>query len=311
MSWISRHRTPAAAIAAVCVGGLSLAACGQAAPDQRADVLVGTRPSEDGAGATIARASASTGAVESGRIRMSYTMSGSGDGQMFDLTMAGEGAFSDFGARSELTIETSGGPGDGVGGMPLSMVVHEIVDGTTTYMRVESAVSIPGLTDSWTKLDMSEMPGGAGADAGGIGGIAGWSGFLDSLKGAGSSVVESGTDTIDGVPVTVYTGAIDPESAISQASPEDAADVQAALDQMGGSFDMPFTAWVDAGGLIRKLEMRVSSDMAGTTMDMTMTLELYDFGAPVSIEVPSPDEITDLGGLGGLGELLGPEVGTA
>ena len=41
---------------------------------------------------------------------------------------------------------------------------------------------------------------------------------------------------------------------MAEASPEDAADVQAALDQMGSTFEMPFTAWVDADGMESALE---------------------------------------------------------
>lgn len=309
MSWISRHRGTAAAVAIVGLGAMSLAACGQASDEQQADVIVGERVSPDeSAGAVIARASESTTSVESGRMRMSYTMSGSGMGEMFDLTMSGEGSFTDFGALAELTFQTAGGPAAGVGGMPLDMVIHEIVDGTALYMKVDSAQAIPGLGSGWTKLDMSDMPGAA--SAGGMGGLgSSFTGFLDSLKGAGSSVVESGTDTIDGDPVTVYTGTIDPQAAMEQASPDDAADVQSALDQLGGTFEMPFIAWVDSDGMVRKLEMHVTADMAGTSMDMTMTIELYDLGAPVTIEVPPADQVTD--GMAGLGGLLGPELGTA
>jgi hypothetical protein len=309
MSWISRHRAAAAVVAVVGLGAMSLSACGKASDEQQADVIVGGIKSDDSAGAIIARASESTTSVESGRIRVSYSMSGSGQGETFDATMTGNGAFSDFGRKVDLTVDLSDASGSGFGGTPTSMQMREIVDGTALYIKADGNEVIPGLGSGWTKLDMSDLPGAAGAGGGSGLGITGWTGFLDSLKGAGASVTETGTDTVDGVPVTVYEGTIDPQAALDQASPEDAQDVQGALDQMGGTFDMPFTAWVDADGMVRRLEMRVQADMGPVSLEVVMTIELYDFGAPVTIEAPPADEVND--GLSGMGGLFGPEFGTA
>lgn len=309
MRGFSRQRV-AAAVVIVGVGAMSLSACGKADHDQQADVIVGGIKSDESAGAIIARASESTTSVESGRIRVSYSMSGSGDGETFDATMTGNGAFSDFGRKVDLTVDLSGASGSGFGGAPMSMQMREIVDGSVVYVTAEGSEAIPGLGSGWTKLDMSELPGGSATGSGSGLGITGWTGFLDSLKGAGASVAETGTDTIDGVPVTVYEGTIDPQAALEQASPDDAADVQGALDQMGGTFEMPFTAWVDADGMVRRLEMRVQADMGPVSMEVVMTIELYDFGAPVTIEAPPADQVTD-GGLPGMGGLFGPELGTA
>lgn len=296
--------------AALIVAAGPLAACGSGATGE-AFVTVDDAPVGTVASAALTRASESTSAVESGRFRVSYAISGSGDGESLDMTMAGTGSFSDFGQRSELTVEMTGASGTGLGAVPGTMVMHEIVDGTTAYMKVDTDQLIPGLDVGWMKMDVAALAGDpSGSQSFGVMG-SDWSGFLDSLKGAGGSVVERGADSIDGVPVTVYEGTIDPQAAIAQASPDDEADVQAALDQMGGTFDMPFTAWVDSDGMVRRLEVTVSADMGGATMDMTVTIELYDLGAPITITPPPADEVTDFGGASGLGGLVGPGLGTA
>ena len=304
-----RVRIGLGAVALVVAAG-PLAACG-AGTTGEAFVTVDDAATDTVASAALTRASESTSAVESGRFRISYAISGSGDGESLDMTMSGNGSFSDFGQRSELTVELTGGSGSGLGDIPGSLVMRQIVDGTTAYVKVETDAAIPGFSPGWMKMDVAELAGDAGGSQ--SFGVMGsdFSGFLDSLKGAGGSVVERGTDSIDGVPVTVYEGTIDPEAAIAQASPEDAADVQAALDQMGGTFEMPFTAWVDDDGMVRRLELTVVADMGLATMDMTVTIELYDLGAPITITPPPADEITDFGGASGLGGLVGPGLGTA
>jgi hypothetical protein len=307
MSWISRHRVAAAAVAVIGLGAMSLTACGKASDGQQADVVVGGIKSDESAGAIIARASESTTSVESGRIRLSYAMSGSGEGESLDATITGNGAFSDFGRKVDLTVDMS--DLGGLGGAPTSMQMREIVDGTTLYIKTEGGEAIPGLGSGWMKLDMAEMAGAASGST--ALGITGWTGFLDSLKGAGASVAETGTDTVDGAPVTVYEGTIDPQAALDQASPEDAQDVQDALEQMGGAFDMPFTAWVDADGMVRRLEMRVRVDMGPVSMQVVMTIELYDFGAPVTVEAPPADQVTDGSSLKGFGTNGGGLLGTA
>ena len=299
-------------VAALAAVAAPLAACGSARADGGGPyVVIDDAPTGTFASAALTRASRSTSAVESGRFRVTYGISGSGDGQSLDMTMAGTGSFSDFGKRSELTLEMTGASGTGLGGVPGSLVTHEIVDCGTAYMKVETDRLIPGFDPGWIKLDASELTSGAqGSQSLGAFG-ADWYGFVDSLKGAGASVTERGTDSIDGVPVTVYDGTIDPRTAMAEAAPEDAAGVQAALDQMGGTFEMPFTAWVDADGMVRRLEMKVVADAAQATMGMTVTIELYDLGAPITITPPPADEVTDLGGASGLGGLLGPRLGTA
>lgn len=241
-------------------------------------------------------------------MRVTYSMGGSGDGESFEATMAGSGSFAEFGQKAELTIEITGGSASSGGDVPGSFVMRQIVDGPTAFVKIESDRAFPGFGQSWLKVDTAESSGGGQGSAtfGGFG--ADWTGFVDSLKGAGGTVVESGTDTVDGVAVTVYEGTIDPEAALAKASPDETEDVQTALDRLGGSFGMPFTGWVDADGLVRCLELRVSADMSGASMGMTITIELYDLGAPIAITPPPADEVSDLGGLssfllggGGLG----------
>jgi hypothetical protein len=81
--------------------------------------------------------------------------------------------------------------------------------------------------------------------------------------------------------------------------------VEAQLDQLGDA-EMPVDVWVDADGLPRRLQIDLGGMVAAMGLDggsAVMTIEFFDYGVPVDIEVPSPDEVTPitevLGGLGG------------
>ncbi len=283
---------------------MSLSACGKASDGQQADVIVGGVKSDDSAGAVIARASESTTAVGSGRMRVDVQMSGGPMGA--GGTFSGTGSFS--GSRAELTLDmgqlfeqmmpaqASGTP---------AFVMHEIVDGSTVYLKIDSDLPIPGLS-GWTKVDI----GSGASSTGGLGVSSGPNGFLESMKGAGQSVEQVGTDTIDGAPVTVYKGTIDPQAALA-ASPDKADEMKGALDQLGGT-TMSFTAWVDDQGMVRKMQFDIVGDPSKNAPNLTMTMELYDLGTPVTIDLPPADQVTDGSGLlKGLGTNGGGRFGTA
>ena len=287
-----------AALVAVVGLAVATAACGgSAAKDDAVRVEVGD-PGET-APAVLAHASETTGAVETGRLRMTYRINMSGQDESSDGTLAVEGSFAEQGRLVELTVDMSGLTAGTSGPNPEGGVMSEMVDGTTVYMKINAAQSLPGFGAGWMKFDATGSAGGSIGFGGGL--ASGPSGIIESLKGAGADVVESGTDTIDGVDVTVYEGTIDPLAAAAAASPDKADEVQQAIDELGMTGSMPFTAWVDGEGMVRRLELDLHMSAGGTAARMQMVLELYDFGAPVTITVPSADEVTDLGAMLGFG----------
>ena len=62
-------------------------------------------------------------------------------------------------------------------------------------------------------------------------------------------------------------------------------------------------AWIDAKGRVRRLALTMSLGAAqlGTPMTMTMTEDLYDFGARADITLPTDDLVVDLSSLAGSG----------
>ena len=79
---------------------------------------------------------------------------------------------------------------------------------------------------------------------------------------------------------------------------EQRAQVEAALEQLGdlGDAEIPVDVWIDGDDLPRRMRMDMGGAVRGPrrarTASMTMTMEFFDYGEPVDIEVPSADEVT-------------------
>lgn len=163
----------------------------------------------------------------------------------------------------------------------------EIVSvGSSVFMRIldEDGVGQP----QWYE---TEMPDGAVASPA-LGGDP--SDFLAYLKGVSHDVTDLGEETLDGVPVTHYRAEMEvPDFGASAPG--------------GEEFDLePMDVWVDEEGRLRRFTFGATSDGAGS---MHMDMRLWDFGTPVEIEAPDPDDVTDPSPYSGQGS-VGNEIGS-
>lgn len=303
-------------LALVAVAALVLSGCGSGS-DQGAAVVV-----HDGevSSAALLSASETTAAVTSGRIRMTADIQG-GDASAPSGTITAEGAFDTAAGRSTMEVDLgSAVAGLNGGELPSGLAdafggtVTTVQDGTTIYLRWPG-LQLLGVSTPWVSYDLEALASGTGMDLGALsGGIDAQSGrsFLESLRGVGATVEERGTETVDGVDTTVYGGLIDPARALDEVPEADRGAMEQALGSVGVG-EIPFQAWVDADGIVRRLQLDLSVDDAGngSAVSMSTTIELLDVGQPQTIEVPPADQVTPfsdslLGGLaqrfGGLGE---------
>lgn len=301
-----------AAIGLAAVAGLagSLAACGGGSGNGVISVEA-VDPSATPAVA-LAQAADASAAVISGRYTMAMTISGAVGGTTFDSTVDGSGAFTDGGRLSELSMDMSsymadiataaGAPSTAV---PSRVALDMVVDGTTMYMRFDTVPAEPTMA-GWFSIDMAAQAESFGMDpssmmSGGIGGGS-FTSFVESMRGAGTDVTATGTETLDGVEVTRYEGTIDPQAAIDKADPERRAELRRLFRQSGMGAPMPFVAWIDGDGILRRMEQTYSVQAGGMSLTLTNTVELTELGGPVSIEVPPADEVRDANVLQGLSQ---------
>ncbi|NHC47205.1 LppX_LprAFG lipoprotein [Motilibacter aurantiacus] len=288
------HRAiPATALAAALAFGLS--ACGGssdegAAPAPAGSVAASASPSGPTASGDFAQVLAdsqrATLAAGTARIEMQAGVGLAGQAQDVSAT----GAFDFAAERGSMTVTT------GLGGQSVS--VKTIVAKDAVY------VQNPASPGQWIK---QEVPQGLGGLASGNPAAA-----LGVLTSATSDVVLAGEEDVRGDRTDHYTGTIDP-AALAQSLP------QAQQDQLAALGDAwPFEAWIDDEGRLRKLTM--SAGGAGSSagdatsapkpaptgdagqMSLTLTIEMYDFGTPVTVQTPAPGSVREAPGLGsGLG----------
>ncbi|MCC5953398.1 MAG: hypothetical protein JJU45_15000 [Acidimicrobiia bacterium] len=313
----------------VAVIALLLAACGG---DDASSEATAERPErterdkddegEDTTGAPTAasvalmqQAADNTGEITSGRFEMVMALEG---GSVEGELLRAEGAFDETSGRSSMTMDMSGfmtflSPEDMAGvsqeDAEMAMAMFDepweiITDGDTAYMRMALFSAMFGAGDSWIQFedDTNEFTGDAAfMDADFSGEV------LEALKGAGD-VEEVGSETVRGADTTRYSVELDPELLAAEVGDPEIAE----MAQGAAVMDV----WIDGDDLVRRIEMVVDVDAFGDLDDMgeldgdiRVTIEMYDLGEPVDIELPDPaDVITEdelfagmFGGAGGFG----------
>jgi hypothetical protein len=263
-----------------------------------------------GAAATQALRAAPDAVGEAGTASVEMVMEMTVQGQ--DLEMRATGAMDSEAQQMSMELDMGAmfrGLAEQTGeSLPegLDEPMRLVADGTTMYVQMPFAALL-GAPSGWLSMDLAEM--GAGPDPLGAGAYDLRS-TLETLRGTTGEPEVVGTEEVRGVETTHYTATVDLAKALEEA-PESA---RAALEQLGGSdaldgAELVVDIWIDADGLPRRQTM----DMGGAfgamglgTGTATMTIEYFDYGEPVDIEVPAPEDVTPFSEvMGGFGEALG------
>ncbi|MEQ1786182.1 MAG: hypothetical protein ABL966_03945 [Acidimicrobiales bacterium] len=182
-----------------------------------------------------------------------------------------------------------------------------VADGSTFYLRAPILEMIAG-GSGWLSMSAEDL--GSTADGLGVGAYDPAT-ILEALRGVTGEPTVVGPEVVRGVDTTRYTANLDLAEAIASAPESQRERLEAQLEQLG-SLDgtaVPVDVWIDGDGLPRRVQMDMAQMFAalgaGDDAVATMTMELFAFGDPVEIEVPSPDEVTPftdvMGGLGTFG----------
>jgi hypothetical protein len=299
----------AGAALALSIGGLAACSSSQ-------DVTVAASGAGDSAARAIERASVKTVDVES--VKLSLTLTAAGvPGANGTATVTADGAIDNANQRAQLTIDLSkaaaGLPdmaGAALGALGNDGRVDVVTDGSDAYVNVGSLGSILGATagQSWVKISGKEA-----ADAAPEAAVASGTEILKLLGQAGD-ITTVGTEQVRGVETTHYRGTLDVAAALSQLPADEQGEIGDRLTQLGidpKALSFPLDVWIDQDDLVRRVLLGVDGSKlpggstAGTTA--TVTLEFYDFGAPVNVTVPPADQVftLDPGLLKGLSGLPG------
>lgn len=194
--------------------------------------------------------------------------------------------------------------------MPLVGEMEMVQDGDTVYMKSSMLTGLMGSDKEWVKLDATDM--GDSGMGGSLSGSNDPTAMFEALRGVSSGIETVGTETIDGVETTHYRATIDLQKAIAAAPEDQQAEMKASLSELGMA-EMPVDVWVDGDGLARRMTLSFDfAAMSGMGSDpetekmfkgasMEMSMDMYDYGQPVNIQIPPANQVADMGDLGDLG----------
>jgi hypothetical protein len=261
-----------------------LAACGSQA--KTVDVKKKAPPSPR---KVILASIRTTTAAKSARMSMSVSTDGTGAAA---LSLTADGV-TDFATGDAQVTMQFAGPGSEMfsGGIQMRMVDH------TAYLKMPASFGAMFGGGKWLKMPNlgtadGALPGAGQADP---------SKFLAYLETVSNGVKKVGSDSIRGVVTTHYHASLDLGKAV------DRADVPASLrDELRGLLGakpgsaIPADVWVDGDGLTRRIQMtldlaKMIHPVRGMKLPtMTMSMDLYDFGAPVHVYAPPASETVPL-----------------
>ncbi|MDF0370997.1 MULTISPECIES: hypothetical protein [Streptomyces] len=194
------------------------------------------------------------------------------------VTIRGEGAY-DF--RRQLGRIKVVLPKDAAGSDEHRPITELLAPGAL-YMKNRGA-GVPA--DKWVRIDTTTLEDGNLV----TGGVTDPMASAELLRGA-DEVTYVGTTELAGVMVRHYRGVADIGRAARAASPSSRGALGAAAK--GFSTDsVPFDAYLDDEGLLRKVRHRFTFATEGPAVAVVSTMLLYGFGVPVPVRLPPGADI--------------------
>jgi hypothetical protein len=222
-------------------------------------------------------AGAATKTARAGSLEADFDLSGQG------LNGSGSGVFNTGKSRSgQLTMK--------INANGRQVPVDTIITGDVFYMRSPVFAQVLSQDKQWIRLDLVALAQQRGVDL---------SSLLDAsptpanalayLEGA-RDVEKVGTNTIGGEKTTHYKVTVDLEKAAARAKGSEKQSLRRVISQSKLK-TLPLDVWIDGKNYIRRVTYE---EHAGRQQAAHVTMQLHDFGAPVSIKPPPEESVIDL-----------------
>lgn len=215
--------------------------------------------------------SAATKTSTAGSSKLALTSSTTVQGQL--VTFDGAGAFNYADKSGTLDLHVAGA---GAGGATIA----ERITGGNLYLQ------LPMSPNSFYKLQLTDLAGtslAAGSDP---------TSSFGALAGVSDGVKKVGAETLRGAATTHYAGSVDVQKAVAALTGVQKDLVQKSL-VANGVTTVPFDAYLDAEGRLRKFVEHVTLTRSGQKAESTTTVELYEFGTKVVVTAPPAAQVKD------------------
>jgi hypothetical protein len=231
-----------------------------------------------------------------------------------EFEIVADGAFDNAGQRGRMDMDLSSfaklisGLGEAFGGEqgdvppelsdPDAWKIELVVDGTQVFMRVPFLDSqLQG--KQWVGGDLKELALGQGQSVD-LGSLAATDprDALDALEAVTGPLEVVGREEVRGVETTHYRTTLDPAKLADalESAAEGSSDLLSGFTQAMAQVDLsavPIEVWVDDEGLLRKYLIDLELEQGGQSLSTSVGLELFDYGEPVSVDVPDPADVAD------------------
>jgi hypothetical protein len=196
------------------------------------------------------------------------------------VTIRGEGVY-DYAARlGRLKVRLPQDPAGSIGQRPIT----ELLAPGALFLKNRGA-GVPA--DKWVRVDTATLSDGNLVTGGATDPFA----AAELLRGTRKATYLGETE-VAGTPVRHYRGTADLAVAAKSATEGNRAPLSAAAEGFATA-RVPFDAYLDERGRIRKLRHRFSflNGQQKDTIAVASTTLLYDFGVPVTVRLPEPEDI--------------------
>lgn len=171
-----------------------------------------------------------------------------------------------------------------------------IIDGVS-YMHLPAAAQAP---KPWLKIDINKLvKARTGKTLQQLAQQAGDtpSQPLSYLKGVSSEVTEKGTATVRGTETTHYHAIVDLDKATAGLKGHAAKAALKKTEKALGGHTLPLELFLDDQGRVRREQMTVPSNTEKFKGQADLTIDFFDFGAPVRVSAPPAGQTMDLADL--------------
>lgn len=224
---------------------------------------------------------ATTKSVESESVAFEMTITMEGVAGL-DLDVTSQGAYDIANGQMQMTMDL------------LGQQVEAVSDGSSVYLKM------PMLGDSWYSQEVDTSASGAmAAVAEDPTKVLAW------LTATGGHVDDLGDDEVRGENARHYRATLDMSAAAAELDGKQREQLEKAMELLGED-PLDVDLWVNGDGLPVRLEYAMS--FANSAVDelqdarMSFVMEYFDWGEPVNVTLPDPDDVESLEGL--LGGLL-------
>jgi hypothetical protein len=192
-------------------------------------------------------------------------------------------------------------------GVSLPGGLSEITTPTEVYVQQSELSMLLHTNKQWLGLPVSALSSSSGFNLGSLFSQSDTSSPLTmtQLLAGATGVRKVGTGTVDGVPVTEYTGSYSLATSLDKLPASVRNSASSAFKQAGlDSGDASFTVWIDAQNIVRQETTEISS----STFNENVTFTVTGVNQPVAITAPPASQVFTItaGDLGSTTTILEP-----